>query len=139
MVCSWERGGARSALRRRPIQLKRGQRARLAEIVAIPGVSAEPARRPEVEQTVLWVKDWCDRLGAVTRLERLGEQRPGLPLPPVLLASFGDPASDPSKPTLVVYGHLDVQPAAKEDGWDSEPFVLTERGGSLFGRGASDE
>ena len=45
------------------------------------------------------------------------------PLPPAILASLGN---DPSKPTLCVYGHLDVQPAALEDGWDTEPFVLTE-------------
>jgi nonspecific dipeptidase len=34
---------------------------------------------------------------------------------------------------------LDVQPAAKEDGWNTEPFVLTEQGGKLFGRGSSDD
>jgi nonspecific dipeptidase len=113
--------------------------AQLAEVVAIPGVSAEPARRPDVERTVKWVQSWCDRLGAETRLERLGDQSPGLPLPPVLLASFGDPKADPSKPVLCVYGHLDVQPAYKTDGWDTEPFTLTEKDGVLFGRGASDD
>ena len=35
--------------------------------------------------------------------------------------------------------HLDVQPAAKEDGWDTDPFVLTEKDGKLFGRGSSDD
>jgi nonspecific dipeptidase len=59
-----------------------------------------------------------------------------LPLPPVLLGELG---SDPKKKTLCVYGHLDVQPAAKEDGWDSEPFVLTERNGKLYGRGSTDD
>ena len=46
-----------------------------------------------------------------------------IPLPPILLATLG---SDPKKKTLCVYGHLDVQPAKIEDGWDTEPFVLTE-------------
>lgn len=38
-----------------------------------------------------------------------------------------------------MYGHLDVQPALIEDGWDTEPFVLTERDGKLFGRGSTDD
>ncbi len=42
-------------------------------------------------------------------------------LPPVLLGNLGN---DPKKKTLLLYGHLDVQPAAKEDGWDYEPFVV---------------
>jgi len=59
-----------------------------------------------------------------------------LPLPPVLLGELG---SDPKKKTLCIYGHLDVQPAAKEDGWDTEPFELTEVNGRLYGRGSSDD
>ena len=46
---------------------------------------------------------------------------------------------DPAKKTLLVYGHLDVQPAALEDGWDTEPFVLTEVDGKLYGRGSTDD
>jgi len=117
--------------------------ARLAEFVAIPSVSAEPERRGDVERAVLWYQACCDRLGATTTLERVGTQTlqdgTALPLPPVLLASWGDPAAEPDKPTLVVYGHLDVQPAAKEDGWNTEPFELTEVDGRLHGRGASDD
>lgn len=113
---------------------------RLREFVAIPGVSAEKERRPDVVRAVHWVKKWCDRLGGATRLEDLGNQTlpdgSSLPLPPVLLAQFGD---DPKKRTLVVYGHLDVQPAYKSDGWDTEPFELTEKDGALWGRGATDD
>lgn len=57
-------------------------------------------------------------------------------IPPVLLGTLGD---DKKKPTVCIYGHLDVQPAAKEDGWDSQPFVLTQVDGKLFGRGSSDD
>ena len=57
-------------------------------------------------------------------------------MPPVLLGQLG---TDPAKKTLCVYGHLDVQPAAKEDGWDTEPFQLVEKNGQLFGRGATDD
>lgn len=113
---------------------------RLAEFVAIPSVSAEPARRPQIREAVLWMKERLDKVGGETRLEELGEQTlpdgTVLPLPPVLLAQFGD---DPMKKTLVAYGHLDVMPAAKEDGWNTEPFVLTEIDGALYGRGSTDD
>lgn len=39
----------------------------------------------------------------------------------------------------MVYGHLDVQPALKEDGWNTDPFVLTESNGKLYGRGSTDD
>lgn len=47
--------------------------------------------------------------------------------------------NDPSKKTVCIYGHLDVQPAAKEDGWNTEPFVLTRIDDKLYGRGSSDD
>lgn len=59
-----------------------------------------------------------------------------IPLPPVITATFGH---DPSKKTLCVYGHLDVQPALVSDGWNTDPFTLTESGGKLYGRGATDD
>lgn len=40
---------------------------------------------------------------------------------------------------MCVYCHLDVQPALLSDGWDSEPFVLIEKDGKLYGRGAADD
>ena len=111
----------------------------LAEAVAIPGVSAEPARRDDVIRTVQYAEKFCKRLGASTRLCELGVQKIGdqtVPLPPVCLAQFGN---DPSKKTVMIYAHLDVQPAKKSDGWNTEPFVLTEIDGKLYGRGSTDD
>jgi len=54
-----------------------------------------------------------------------------LKLPPVIFGKYGN---DPKKKTLCVYGHLDVQPAKIEDGWDTEPFVLTEVSSLIFCR-----
>lgn len=57
-------------------------------------------------------------------------------LPPLVLGNLG---ADPKKKTLLIYGHLDVQPAAMSDGWDTEPFVLTEKNGNFYGRGSTDD
>ncbi|CAE7887773.1 CNDP2, partial [Symbiodinium sp. KB8] len=86
-----------------------------------------------------WGQEWIERLGGKTELKDIGTQEldgQTVPLPPVLLGSF---EKDPSKPTLIVYGHLDVQPAALEDGWDTDPWKLTEKDGALFGRGSTDD
>jgi acetylornithine deacetylase/succinyl-diaminopimelate desuccinylase-like protein len=46
------------------------------------------------------------------------------------------PSPSPAKKTVLVYGHFDLQPAVKSDGWDTEPFILTEeKDGRLAGRG----
>jgi len=62
-----------------------------------------------------------------------------VPLPPVIISSIGN---DPKKKTLLIYGHYDVQPALKEDGWLYEPFELTpdpKGTGKLYGRGSTDD
>jgi len=43
------------------------------------------------------------------------------------------------KNTICIYGHLDVQPAKLDDGWDTEPFTLADRDGKLYGRGSTDD
>ena len=106
---------------------------RLSEFVAIPSVSAEAAHRPDVVKAVEYMKAKLDALGVKTRLVDLGKQNhpeapEPIPLPPALLGELG---SDPKKKTICVYGHLDVQPAHKDDGWNTEPFVLTDVDGGL--------
>lgn len=69
----------------------------------------------------------------------LGKQ-PGkehLELPPVVIARYGN---DKNKRTILVYGHYDVQPALKDDGWATEPFELTvDDKGRMYGRGSTDD
>lgn len=112
----------------------------LYEAVAIKSVSAWPETRPEIRRMVNWTKQLLENLGTKCSLKELGQETlpdgSKIELPPALLGELG---TDPSKPTLLVYGHLDVQPAAKEDGWDTEPFVLTEKDGKLYGRGSTDD
>ncbi|CAG5132196.1 unnamed protein product, partial [Candidula unifasciata] len=113
---------------------------RLAEAVAIQSVSAWPEKRPEIKRMIEWAGALLSKLGGSFEYADLGEQTlpdgTKIPLPPVLLGSLG---KDPQKKTLLVYGHLDVQPAEKSDGWDTEPFVLTEKDGKLYGRGSTDD
>jgi len=114
---------------------------KLADVVAIKSVSAWADHRPEVKRMVTYTAEQMEKLGFTTKLVDPGMQEMPdgsgtIPLPPILLASLGN---DPNKKTLCIYGHLDVQPAKIEDGWDTEPFVLTEIDGKMFGRGSTDD
>ncbi|CAJ0961957.1 unnamed protein product, partial [Mesorhabditis belari] len=112
----------------------------LKESVAIESVSADPARRGEVRRMVEWTMSYLLQQGAECWLEELGQQTlhdgTKVPLPPCLLGELG---KDKNKKTVLLYGHLDVQPARKEDGWNTEPFEVVESDGKLWGRGTSDD
>ncbi|VTJ51584.1 Hypothetical predicted protein [Marmota monax] len=58
-----------------------------------------------------------------------------LPIPPIILAELGN---DPKKPTVCLYGHLDVRPAQESEGWLTDPYTPTEVDGKLYGRGSVD-
>lgn len=112
---------------------------RLAEWVAIQSVSSEPEKRSETERMMNVAAKEIERLGGTVELVDIGKQKLDgreISLPPVILGHLG---SDPGKKTVCIYGHLDVQPAKLEDGWDSEPFTLAERDGKLYGRGSTDD
>ncbi|KAK4200882.1 hypothetical protein QBC40DRAFT_279053 [Triangularia verruculosa] len=111
---------------------------RLRQAVAIPSISSEAARRPDVVRMGHWLADELNKLGAQAELRPLGKQHgTDLDLPPVVLARYGN---DKNKRTILVYGHYDVQPAEKEDGWDTEPFELTvKEDGRMLGRGSTDD
>lgn len=112
---------------------------RLRQAVAIPSISADEERRPDVIRMGSWLAQELTALGAAVELRPLGKQphKEHLDLPPVVIARYGN---DKSKRTILVYGHYDVQPASKEDGWATEPFELTlddkER---MYGRGSTDD
>lgn len=112
----------------------------LSKAVAIKSVSAWPHTRNEIGKMMKWMGDELKALGSDIEFVDLGNQTmpdgSELKLPPVLMGELG---KDPAKKTLLVYGHLDVQPADIADGWDTEPFVLTEKDGKLYGRGSTDD
>ncbi|KAI9099303.1 hypothetical protein DFS34DRAFT_617096 [Phlyctochytrium arcticum] len=113
---------------------------RLAETVAIPSVSGEADRRPEVVKMGQWLESEMKRLKITVRTHVPGKQTlegKELDLPPLVMGEYG---TDPKKKTVLVYGHYDVQPAFKEDGWATDPWTLVEDDkGRLIGRGSTDD
>jgi len=113
---------------------------RLASAVAIPSVSADPGLRPKVVAMGNFLAKELRALGVTVEMRELGKQpdHPELDLPPVILGRYGD---DAKKRTILVYGHYDVQPALKEDGWNTEPFELhvDNKTGRMYGRGSTDD
>nr|XP_037277553.1 LOW QUALITY PROTEIN: cytosolic non-specific dipeptidase-like [Rhipicephalus microplus] len=110
----------------------------LKELVAIPTVSAELSHRQDIMRLIEQTQEKLKKHGVHVTLEPLGDQRLSdgskVPYPPLLLAST---THDAKRKTLCVYGHLDVQPARKDDGWDTEPFQPVEKDGRLYGRGTA--
>lgn len=102
----------------------------LAELVAIPSVSTDPAHAADVRRAIEWVADRLRKAGPIDVEIWETAHHP---------AVFGCWNGAPHAPTLLIYGHADVQPADPIDLWDSPPFVLTERNGRLYGRGVSDD
>jgi len=114
---------------------------RLQKAVAIPSVSAEPYRRPEVLLMAEFLKSQLESLGAHMEARPLGAQptKPELQLPPAIIGRY--PAQKvEGKRTVLVYGHYDVQPAERGDGWNTDPWLLTEdEQGRMWGRGSTDD
>ena len=101
----------------------------LLEFLRIPGVSTDPARAADVRAAAGWVQDRLTRAGFPD--VRLIET----PRHPVVIARW---EVEPALPTVLIYGHYDVQPEDPVDLWDTAPFEPTIRDGRVFARGAAD-
>jgi len=97
----------------------------------IPSVSADPARAGDVRRSAQWL---ASHLTATGFPEVEIWETPGAP---AVFAAW--PSGDPDAPTVLVYGHHDVQPAAREDGWHTDPFEPVFKDGRLYARGAADD
>ena len=105
----------------------------LAEWLRIPSVSADPGRAGEVRRSAEWLAAKLRTTGFPVA-EVWDTAEGGLP------AVFAEwPSGDPAAPTVLVYGHHDVQPAAREDGWVTDPFQPVVVDGRMYGRGAADD
>jgi acetylornithine deacetylase/succinyl-diaminopimelate desuccinylase-like protein len=102
----------------------------LSELIRIPSVSADPAHGGDVKLAAEWLAGFIRGAGGSAEVRETSTQ-------PLILGDF--PASNGSAPTVLVYGHVDVQPPDPLELWESEPFALEQRGEWLFGRGVVDD
>ncbi len=102
----------------------------LEDLVRIPSVWADPARRDDVHRSARAVADLFSGAG-FAEVEIVSEGGA-----PAVIARHPAP---PGAPTVLLYAHHDVQPEGDVAQWDSEPFEPAERGGRLYGRGSADD
>jgi acetylornithine deacetylase/succinyl-diaminopimelate desuccinylase-like protein len=100
-----------------------------AEYLAFKSISTDPAYKNDIQKTVDWLSNLLESNGfKVSTIQ-------GPNTNPVVIAEYHQ--SDDLQ-TVLVYGHYDVQPADKEDGWTEEPFTLSVRNGRMYARGVVD-
>jgi len=118
-------------LRRRVARGMARARADLERLVGIPSVAFAGFPIEPLEQAAAAVMDMLRAVGLddVRLLDVPGS-------PPAVV---GERPAPPGAPTVLLYGHYDVQPAGVEADWTSPPFTPVERDGRLYGRGAADD
>lgn len=104
--------------------------AKYVEFLKIPSVSALPENAPDCRAAAEWLAAELRRIGA-TRVEV--SETGGHPI------VVGERIEDPALPTIVIYGHYDVQPGDPLDLWKTSPFDPIIRDGRMLGRGSADD
>jgi acetylornithine deacetylase/succinyl-diaminopimelate desuccinylase-like protein len=104
--------------------------AELFEFLRIPSVSTKSEHKPDVERAARWVADHLTGAGFKTAQIIPTNFHPLV---------YAESLEAPGKPTVLFYGHYDVQPAEPLELWTSPAFEPTIRDGNLFGRGTADD
>ncbi|ULQ50820.1 dipeptidase [Flavihumibacter fluvii] len=102
----------------------------LLELLRIPSISARGEHKEDMVKCAEAVRNSLLKAGASRAVIY---ETPGHPI------VYGEKITDPSKPTVLVYGHYDVQPADPLELWQSGPFEPMIRDGKIFARGACDD
>jgi acetylornithine deacetylase/succinyl-diaminopimelate desuccinylase-like protein len=103
----------------------------LKEFLAIPSVSALPEHQPDIQHVTRWLADHLTAIGLHNAQVNPTAGHP------IVTADWLE--AGPDKPTVLIYGHYDVQPVDPIELWHSDPFRAEVRGDYLYGRGASDD
>jgi acetylornithine deacetylase/succinyl-diaminopimelate desuccinylase-like protein len=101
----------------------------LFEFLRIPSVSAKSDHNADTKRAAEWVKASLDKIGVPAKVY----PTPGHPV------VVGEWRNAPGAPTVLIYGHYDVQPPEPLDLWTSPPFEPTVRDGKIFARGSVDD
>jgi acetylornithine deacetylase/succinyl-diaminopimelate desuccinylase-like protein len=104
----------------------------LSEFIRIPSVSADPERAGAVQQAGEWVCEFVRRAGGEAELRDWNGH-------PLALGEVPASTGNGERPTVICYGHFDVQPPAPLELWESDPFEPTVRDGRLYARGVADD
>lgn len=104
--------------------------AELTEFLRIPSVSTKSEHKPDIERAAKWVAEKL-RAAGMEKVEIISTK-----LHPLV---YGESKLQPGRPTILFYGHYDVQPAEPLNLWTSPAFEPTVRDGNLFGRGTADD
>lgn len=106
------------------------QLAELKEFLKIPSISTDPERAGDVRQCAEWVRGALHRAGLRNAQLIEGEGHPLV---------YAEWLEAPGRPTLLFYGHYDVQPPDPLDEWITPPFEPDVRGDNIYARGAADD
>lgn len=102
----------------------------LFDLLRIPSVSTDSEYQPDIKKAAAFIAHKLNEAGA-DKVEIC--TTPGNPV------VYGEKMIDPKLPTVMVYGHYDVQPADPVELWDTPPFEPTIKNDSIYARGASDD
>jgi len=103
----------------------------LKEVLRIPSNSLDKEYEEDALRAAKWMADYLRKLG-MENVEIMPTAEDGLPV------VYADYIKRTDAPTVLVYGHYDIQPADPVELWDSDPFEPQVRGDLLYGRGSSD-
>jgi acetylornithine deacetylase/succinyl-diaminopimelate desuccinylase-like protein len=102
----------------------------LVEFIAIPSVSARSEHKGDMLTCAEWVKGKLEDLGMAAEIIPTAGH-------PIVYGELMD--AGPSAPTVLVYGHYDVQPVEPLDEWKTPPFEASVRDGNMYARGTADD